>query len=226
MRSSLKTTLSATAVAISAAFLCSGAAHAAFAPPVSLGPDFHLGDKTFSNFTCQASGGNTDTIGCAGVSYSPVTINGNYGVVFNPANALDLSGPGSNDIVIDFTVTVDPNSPNSIADFFLSSNALASGTGSVTDNLEICTDSSCSTILLQVLLTSPNINLPDFTFPATYKSIFVSDDIHTSVPTGTQGAVDISRLDKVVTQVPEPASALLVGSALLGLGFFGRRRRD
>jgi hypothetical protein len=220
LKSMMKAAFAAAAVVASAAALCPGTAHAQTGPE-----SFIIGDKLFDSFTCLGANGLCDE-----VAWEPAPEG--FGVRFNPALTLnaDTSPDSSLDVLLGFRVSVVGGAAR-ITDFLLTSNAAVSGTGSVVDAVEICTTATCEpgSVVFSGLLSlppeDPGINIADFFLAGgPYSELWIFDDVAVSVG-AAPGVASISRLDKIVTQtVPEPTSLVLIGSALLGMGLFRRRR--
>jgi len=177
-----------------------------------------IGDKTFSNFGYADSG----SLGLAAteIAVVPTSAGGEFGFGFTAA--WNTNNGFTSDSNITYTVTAGPGF--SIVDAALSINGFsASGIaqGSVSDvfsngsNLFVSFDPTC-------IAANNCVTLATTTFPAV-TSLGVFKDIGLS--SGTGGVGHLSFVSNTVSQVPEPASLALLGSSLLGLGYFVRRKR-
>src|SRR3954452_8880795 len=129
LKSVIKATLTAATMVASVAALCPGTAQA-FVGPTS----FQVGDKLFDSFTCTGNG-------CDTVVYAPAP-GGQLGPEFNPGFVVNTPFQRV-DALIEFHASVVGGAAR-ISDFVLSSNAAATGTGLVTDTLEVCLAQTCT----------------------------------------------------------------------------------
>jgi len=188
-----------------------------------------IGDKLFSNFVYGSTAhGNGVPVADTAVFLTPVNINGvnpGPGIVFSSSNwVVPSASPTTNSFVdssIKFTVTV-VGSPLLIEGGTLTlSSYSTSGTG-VTDITETINPSGTQ---LQVDGNGPFVSTKTF---APAMSVSVLKDLLVTVPilgTSNGGFAQINSFEEDFnqTEAPEPLSALLIGSGLLGLGIWRRR---
>ena len=191
------------------------------------------GDKTFSNFTCTV-GTNTGLaipLTCADISIVPTTSGGLFGIdILGNFTALAINPSAFTTSAEDVTITYDVSAtaPNLISDVHMGFNGSGAGlfSTSVTEQVQ---DPLTAAVLAQISVSNPP---PIFTAFANLSNpegtVAVTKDIALSAFAPTNPSVGLANIS-IITQtfsqtVPEPASMLLLGAGLLGLGGLMRKK--
>ena len=187
-----------------------------------------VGNLIFSNFADTATSSDSAyNISASSIAVGLIT-DPEIGLNFRAAWGIGNTPGGASqfqDEVITFVVSTS-NATNLLADVGLDFNGSATGTG-LTSVVETYCPGAASVVGCvnagQISLTNPPLNL-SVEAPFTFNTNMVAIRKDFSLISGPSGTTVISNVDQTFSQIPEPGTLLLMGSALAGLGLYRFRR--
>lgn len=191
-----------------------------------------IGDKIFSNFyaTGPNGEGNFSPVSLEGIwvtgymdgdSLIGLQFTGNFTAFTNHSLGIDFS---SLDIFLGYTVTA---ADATITDVHLAFNGGINGNAAVAVTETIDNDLFDQPFVMSVTNPPPVLNQAIY-FPFAVQTVDVTKDIAlTAIWLEVMGdaSANISSIDQYYSQVPEPSSLILLGSGLIAMGIWFRKKR-
>lgn len=182
-----------------------------------------IGNALFSNFVYGSTAfGNGTAVADTAVFLTTVESTQGPGIIFSSSNwsvSANPDLPSFVDSTIKFTVAILDGSPligGGILTLSPDSTSGGTGTGGVGETI------NPSGLMLQVDINGTQVSSQEF--PPT-NAVSVLKDLRVSVSPGGEGSgfAQINSFEEDFSEAPEPVSAVMIGSGLLGLGLWRRR---
>lgn len=191
-----------------------------------LGPEgsIQVGDKIFTDFSFISHG----AVLAGDMLVTPILDNFGYGLRFSSESMVAI-GEQVNGFVLQFDVSVAPESNQLISDVHLRYNGSNIGDG-FSEVVETAIDPVTDNVIGQIQVHNPPAQLSDgYDLSVALSRITIVKDVRITGDTGNRRLSDnqaaISWIDQSFSQIPEPSALLLVGAGLFGAALTMRRRR-
>ncbi len=189
---------------------------------ISNNGSIQVGDKIFSGFSLIPTG----NILPSQIIVTPIQDNYGWGLRFSSENMTAI-GAQVNGFVLQFNVSVAPESNMLISDVHLRYNGASFGNG-YSEVVETAIDPTTDNVLGQTAVRNPPPELSSgFNLSQPVSELTIVKDVRLTGDTGqrllSDNTASISWIDQTFSQIPEPSAALLVVAGLFGLVLTTRR---